>query len=114
MVQFSVRTDSLGYTAASLSSALAQFDAQISAVSATVNGVVGGSWSGEAAEQFAQAWHEWLASAEITRASLTAIAAKLHAAEGGYETTESTLVHRAQSSSVTATALSSATKGGRK
>ena len=38
MSQFSVDTSAVGYTAASMSAALTQFDAQVAAVSAAVNG----------------------------------------------------------------------------
>lgn len=107
VVQFQVSTDNLGYTAASMSAALAQFDAQVAAVSATVNGVVGASWSGDASTEFAAAWQQWQASAEITRAALTAIVAQLHAGESTYETTEASIVGQNRSSSVTATTLSS-------
>jgi len=88
MVQFSVDTSAVGYTAASMSAALAQFDAQVAAVTGAVNGVVGSSWSGEAADAFAEAWATWLQCAEMTRLGLSGIVADLQAAQGGYETTE--------------------------
>ena len=107
MVQFQVKTDSLGYTAASITAALAQFDAQVASVTATVNGVVGASWNGDASDEFAAAWQQWLASAQITRAALTAIAVSLNAGEGTYETTEAAIVRQNRSSSVTGSSLSS-------
>jgi len=88
MVQFSVDTSAVGYTAASMSSALAQFDAQVAAVASAVNGVVGASWSGQAADTFAQAWASWVQSAELTRLGLAAIVADLHYAQTTYESTE--------------------------
>jgi len=88
MVQFSVDTSAVGYTAASMSSALSQFDAQVAAVTSAVNGVVGSSWSGEAADAFSQAWATWLQSAELTRLGLAGIVSDLQVAQGGYETTE--------------------------
>ncbi|WP_167052527.1 WXG100 family type VII secretion target [Salinibacterium sp. ZJ77] len=107
MVQFKVSTDSLGYTAGSMSAALAQFDAQVAAVTATVNGVAGGSWKGDASDEFLAAWQQWLASAQITRAALTAIVTKLHSGETTYENTEAAIVRQNRSSNVTATAVSS-------
>lgn len=107
MVQFQVSTDSLGYTAASMSAALAQFDAQVAAVTATVNGVAGASWNGDASTEFLAAWQQWLASAQITRAALTAVMAKLHSGENTYETTEAGIVRQNRSSNVTASNISS-------
>ena len=100
MVQFSVSTDQLGYTAGGMSAALAQFDAQVSAINATVSGVVGGSWTGEAADAYLLAWQQWLANAELTRAALMAVSAKLDSAELGYESTEDGLVQRAKNTVV--------------
>lgn len=91
MSQFSVDTSAVGYTAASMSAALTQFDAQVAAVSAAVNGVVGSSWSGEAADAFAEAWSTWLRSAELTRLGLAGIVADLNTAQGTYEVTEATV-----------------------
>ena len=107
MVSFKVSTDSLGYTAGSMSAALAQFDAQVAAVTATVNGVVGASWSGDASTEFHAAWQQWLASAQITRAALVAVTAKLHSGEGTYEATEKGIVNQNRTSNVTASAISS-------
>lgn len=88
MVQFSVDTSAVGYTAASMSSALAQFDAQVASVTSAVNAVVGSSWSGEAANAFAEAWSTWLQASELTRMGLAGIVADLQVAQSGYETTE--------------------------
>jgi WXG100 family type VII secretion target len=88
MSQFTVDTTAVGYTAASISTALATFDAQVASVAAAVNGVVGASWSGEAATTFATAWSQWLASAEITRIALADISATLQYAQATYESTD--------------------------
>ena len=88
MSQFSVDTSAVGYTAASMSSALATFDAQVASVAAAVNGVVGASWSGDAADTFASAWASWLASAEVTRLALADIAATLQYSQAVYEATD--------------------------
>ena len=89
MSQFSVDTTAVGYTAASISTALATFDAQVASVAAAVNGVVGASWSGEAATTFASAWAQWLASAEVTRLALADISATLQYSQATYESTDS-------------------------
>ena len=91
MSQFRVSTPSLGYSAASIAAALAEFDARVSQVTAAVNGVVGSSWDGEAAEAFSGGWTSWLQSANLTRAALVDIAARLHTAEASYEIVESQL-----------------------
>jgi WXG100 family type VII secretion target len=88
MSQFSVDTTAVGYTAASISTALATFDAQVASVAAAVNGVVGASWSGEAATAFSTAWSQWLASAEITRIALADISATLQYTQATYESTD--------------------------
>jgi len=91
MSQFSVDTSAVGYTAASMSTALATFDAHVAAVSAAVNGVVGASWTGDAADTFATAWASWLTSADITRLALTGIVADLQYAQATYEGTDRTI-----------------------
>lgn len=116
MVQFQVSTNSLGYTGAAMSSALAQFDAHVAQVTATVSGVVGVSWTGRASDEFQAAWDQWLAQAQITRAALTGIVGALGVAEGTYEATESGLVkaNKDVTVSVTTTGSGRATTGGTK
>ena len=88
MVQYSVDTSAVGYTAASMSAALAQFDAQVAAVNAAITGIVGSSWTGDAADAFGTAWASWQQSAAFTRLGLAGIVADLHVAQGAYDTVE--------------------------
>lgn len=101
MSQFSVSTPALGYSAAAMSGALADFDARVAQASASVGAIVGASWTGAAADAFAEAWQEWLSDAAVTRAALADIAARLVQAEGAYEATESRISASARSSAVT-------------
>lgn len=96
MSQFSVETAALGYTAASMTTALGVFDGQLASVSAAVNAVVGASWSGEAADAFATAWASWLTSAEYTRLALADIAATLQVGQGTYESVDTGLAAQSQ------------------
>ncbi|GAB3127789.1 WXG100 family type VII secretion target [Glaciibacter psychrotolerans] len=100
MSQFRVSTPSLGYSAASITAALAEFDAHVSQVTAAVNGVVGNSWEGEASEAFSGGWTSWLQSAGMTRAALADIATRLHTAESSYEIVESQLNAQSRTSSI--------------
>lgn len=100
MSQFRVSTPALGYSAVSISAALADFDARVSQVNAVVSGVVGGSWDGEAAAAFGLGWQSWLQSAAATRAALSEIALRLNLAEGGYETLEAQLTSQTRTSTI--------------
>lgn len=102
MAHFSVSTPALGYSAAAMAAALADFDARVAQVSASVNSVVGASWTGGAADEFASSWTEWLAGAATTRAALASIVARLQAAEAGYVTTEAALTAASRTSRVSA------------
>lgn len=100
MSHFSVSTPALGYTAASMSAALADFDARVAQVSASVNSVVGASWTGDSSDKFAEGWDLWLQSASATRAALVDIVARLQSAEGVYVATETQNVASTRSSRV--------------
>lgn len=102
MAHFSVSTPALGYSAAAMAAALADFDARVTQVSASVNSVVGASWTGGASDEFAASWAEWLAGAATTRAALADIVARLQGAEAGYSTTEATVTAASRSSQVSA------------
>ncbi|MFT4220236.1 MAG: WXG100 family type VII secretion target [Microbacterium sp.] len=100
MVQFAVTTPALGFSAASMTGAVAQFDAQLNQVSAAVNAVVGSTWTGSAADAFAEEWDAFLASAAVTRESLASIAMRLQLAQGGYDSNEAQVTAGARSSRV--------------
>jgi WXG100 family type VII secretion target len=102
VAHFSVSTPALGYSAASMAAALADFDARVAQVSASVNSVVGASWTGDASDEFAAAWADWLAGAATTRAALADIVARLQGAEAGYASTEAGLTAASRSSRVDA------------
>jgi uncharacterized protein YukE len=99
-VQFYVSTPALGFSAASMTSAVAQFDAQLAQISATVNAVVGATWTGSAADAFLEEWTSFLASAALTRESIVSIATRLHAAQAGYDGNEGQLTAASRSSTV--------------
>lgn len=101
MGQFSVSTPALGYSAAAMSAAVAQFDGHVSQISGVVSSVVGASWTGEAADAFAESWAEWQSNAGITRDALIDIVARLQGAEGAYVTTETQVAAASRSSNVT-------------
>lgn len=100
MVQFHVSTPSLGFSAASMTGAVAQFDAQLAQVSAAVNAVVGSTWTGTAADAFLAEWTSFLSSAAVTREALVSIASRLHVAQGTYDGMEAQLTATARSSTV--------------
>lgn len=100
MVQFHVSTPALGFSAASMTGAVAQFDAHLAQVSAAVNAVVGASWTGSAADAFLEDWTSFLASAGITREALVSIAMRLHSAQNSYEGNEAQVTSSARSSTV--------------
>ena len=99
MSQFSVETSVVGYTAGSMSTALATFDGQVAAVAAAVNSVVGASWSGDAADAFATAWASWLASADVTRLALADISSTLQYSQATYESTDRAIENQADAMS---------------
>ena len=100
MSHFSVSTPALGYSAASMSAALADFDARVAQVSASLNSVVGASWTGDSADKYAEGWALWLQSADATRAALVDIVARLQSAEGAYSATEAQNVAATRTSRV--------------
>lgn len=102
MVQFSITTPSLGFSASAMTSALAQFDAQVAQATSSVNAVVGASWTGSAADAFLADWNDFLLSATATREALASVAMRLQTAQSAYESTESQLVAASRSSRVAA------------
>jgi WXG100 family type VII secretion target len=100
MSQFRVSTPALGYSAAAMSAALADFDAHVAQVSASVNAVVGASWSGSAADAFAESWSGWLSDAALTRAALADIVLRLQSAGSAYELTEGQIASASRGSAV--------------
>lgn len=100
MVQFHVSTPSLGFSAASMTGAVAQFDAQLAQVAAAVNAVVGSTWTGSAADAFLEEWTAFLASAGVTREALMSIAARLQSGQSTYEGNEAQLTAVSRSSNV--------------
>ncbi|KNY05424.1 WXG100 family type VII secretion target [Microbacterium sp. GCS4] len=100
MVQFHVSTPALGFSAASMTGAVAQFDAQLAQVTAAVNAVVGSTWTGSAADAFLEEWTSFLASAGVTREALMSIAARLQSGQSTYEGNEAQLTVAARSSNV--------------
>jgi WXG100 family type VII secretion target len=100
MGQFSVSTPALGYSAAAMSNAVAEFDGQVSQINGIVSSIVGASWTGEAATAFAESWAEWQASAGLTRDALSDIVARLGGAETTYVATEMQVTAASRSSTV--------------
>lgn len=100
MVQFHVSTPALGFSAASMTGAVAQFDAQLAQVTAAVNAVVGSTWTGSAADAFLEEWTSFLASAGVTREALMSIAARLQGGQSSYEGNEAQLTAASRSSNV--------------
>jgi WXG100 family type VII secretion target len=91
MVQYRVRTESLGEVANLLQSVVSTFDAHVSETDSVVRSVVDSSWEGEDATLFDTNWQEFQASAVALRAVLSSLAGRLQAAEGGYGSTETGL-----------------------
>ncbi|MFB4351366.1 WXG100 family type VII secretion target [Microbacterium sp. CR_7] len=100
MVQFHVSTPALGFSAASMTGAVAQFDAQLAQVTAAVNAVVGSTWTGSAADAFLEEWTSFLTSAGVTREALMSIAARLQSGQSTYEGNEAQLTVASRSSNV--------------
>jgi len=91
MVQYRVRTESLGEVANLLQSVVSTFDAHVAETNSVVRSVVDSSWEGEDATLFDTHWQEFQASATALRSVLASLATRLQAAEGGYGTTETGL-----------------------
>lgn len=104
MAQFHVSTPALGYSAGAMTTAVAQFDAQLAQVTAAVNAVVGSTWTGSAADAFLLEWTSFLTSAGVTREALVSIATRLQTSQGAYEGNEAQLTASTRSSSVSARA----------
>ncbi|MFJ4223978.1 WXG100 family type VII secretion target [Microbacterium sp. NPDC089695] len=99
-MQFHVSTPALGFSAASMTGAVAQFDAQLAQVTAAVNAVVGSTWTGSAADAFLEEWTSFLSSAGVTREALMSIAARLQSGQSTYEGNEAQLTAASRSSTV--------------
>ncbi len=100
MGQFSVSTPALGYSAAAMASAVAQFDGHVSQISSVVTSIVGGSWTGDASDKFAESWTEWQTNAGQVRDALTDIVGRLQGAEGAYVANEMQVTAASRSSTV--------------
>lgn len=100
MVQFHVSTPALGFSASSMTGAVAQFDAQLAQVTAAVNAVVGSTWTGSAADAFLAEWTEFLNSAGVTREALMSIAVRLQSGQSTYDGNEAQLTAASRSSNV--------------
>lgn len=100
MAHYVVSTPALGFSAAAMTEAAATLDMQISQAQAVINSVVGGSWVGDAADEFLKEWTAFVSNASATRTALISIATRLHGAQGAYETTESQNVTSMRSSRV--------------
>lgn len=85
-----------------MSAAVAQFDGQVSQISGVVSSIVGASWTGEAADEFAQSWADWQTSASAVRTALTDIVARLQGAESTYVSTEMQVAAASRGSTVSA------------
>lgn len=101
MAHFVVSTPALGFSAASMMNAAGMLDAQIQQAQGVVNAVVGGTWTGDAADAFVEEWTSFISSALVTRTALLSIATRLQAAQSTYETTESQIVTSTRSARVT-------------
>lgn len=100
MVQFHVSTPALGFSASSMTGAVAQFDAQLAQVTAAVNAVVGSTWTGSAADAFLEEWTAFLTSAGVTREALMSIAMRLQSGQSTYDGNEAQLTAASRSSTV--------------
>lgn len=88
MVQFYVATPALGFSAATLNGAAATFGAQLATATAAVNAVVGSSWTGPAADAFAEEWALFLEAAGATQVALMSVATRVQSAQASYDTVE--------------------------
>jgi WXG100 family type VII secretion target len=100
VVQFHVSTPALGFSASSMTGAVAQFDAQLAQVTAAVNAVVGSTWTGSAADAFLEEWTGFLTSAGVTREALMSIAMRLQSGQSTYDGNEAQLTAASRSSNV--------------
>ncbi|WP_062303086.1 WXG100 family type VII secretion target [Demequina subtropica] len=88
MSRFSVSTGQVATTADLLQGLLHDLGARLDVANASVSGVVGASWTGDAADEFASAWQGLLTDAAAVQVALTSLVARMRAAEGGYEQVE--------------------------
>ncbi|WP_062303068.1 WXG100 family type VII secretion target [Demequina subtropica] len=88
MSQFTVSTDQVATTSDLLQGLLSELRVRIDVANASVAGVVGASWTGAAADDFAAEWQALLADTAVGQAVLTVLIARLRAAEDTYEQVE--------------------------
>jgi uncharacterized protein YukE len=88
VARFYVSTGEVGQTAAALQSLAAVFDQQVDAADTAVNAVVGASWTGTSADEFAQSWQLLVAEAAATRAALSSVISRMQSAEVTYVATD--------------------------
>ncbi|MDE0572353.1 WXG100 family type VII secretion target [Demequina sp. B12] len=85
MSRFFVSTGAVATTADALQALVSEFDSQLETANASVTGVVGATWTGESADEFASEWQSLLGDAAATRAALASLVARMRAADAGYE-----------------------------
>lgn len=85
MSRFFVSTGQVATTADALQSLVTEFDAQLEVANTSVAGVVGATWTGEAADEFADEWQRLVADAAATRSALASLVARMRAADSAYE-----------------------------
>jgi WXG100 family type VII secretion target len=88
MTSFAVDVAELQRCDALLSAAAGQAHATLARVRASGAAIVGSSWRGAAASDFAQAWEQWLAGAAALVGALEALAGAVGLAGADYATTE--------------------------
>lgn len=88
MVSFRVRASSLSEVGTLLGAVVTTFDAHLSVVDSRVKASVGAAWEGADADNFAEGWATFLATAAHVRQSLVALQGGLYAADGSYTQNE--------------------------
>jgi len=88
VARFDVSTGQVDATAGALHSLAAVFDQQVESADSAVSAVVGASWTGASADEFAASWQVLLATAASTRTALSSIISRMESAGVVYAGTE--------------------------
>ncbi|RKR76411.1 WXG100 family type VII secretion target [Frondihabitans australicus] len=109
MAEFRVTPEALEHAGAQFSTSLAAFDEKVQVANRAVAGLIGGDWSGRAADGYGQGWAEVVEGIAEVRQALAGMAALLPQAAALYRTTDDSVARDAETGS---SAFGPSTAGG--
>lgn len=100
MSEFRVSSEAVQAASDDVAGRLLEFEGRVKACHGLVTGLVGGDWSGGAADAFGDDWLEWLEGAAKIQDALSGISRLLAQSAADYESTETHVTAASESSHV--------------